>query len=321
MSQFGGALDAIRWPEDGLIPAVAQDEQTGVVLMTAFMDREALATTLETGLVHYRSRSRNARWLKGESSGNVQRLSEIRVNCDRNSLLLLVRQHGAVCHDGFPSCYYRRLERDGSLAVLHAREFDPRTVYGGGADADAVGGSGLAASARLLFGAYAWLRDHDLETESGTSRRLRAAEDTVSARLADELEELAGAVLGEHLHGSARETALIEATQCLYWTTLAALRAGEPWAAYRPDLALAGRDGGPEADPSPEAAALALRETAAAWRSGSAASDPWRFRTAARVVGAAARAAGVSPAEIVEADLAELRTRPYLRPWFSGAGE
>jgi phosphoribosyl-AMP cyclohydrolase len=307
-------LDAIRWPDDGLIPVVAQDDRTNDVLMLAFMDREALASTVSSGLVHYRSRSRNARWLKGESSGNVQRLVEARINCDRNSLLLRVVQHGAVCHDGYATCYYRRLTSDGSLETLLEREFDPQSVYAGGPDPD------LTMQARQWFGAYEWLRDHDLEAESGTSRRLRAAEDAVSARVADEFEELAGAVTGEHLHGTVRETVLIEATQCLYWVTLAALRAGEPWVAYRPDIAL--RESATAAEPaSPADLAAALRSAAPGWRERGDAVDPSRFRDAVRMIGGTARFAGISAADLLAADLDDLRTRPYLAAWFAEAGQ
>lgn len=105
---------APRWNADGLIPAIAQDATSGAVLMMAWMNREALARTLETGEVHYFSRSRGRLWRKGETSGAVQHLIEIRVDCDQDTLLLLVEQAGqGACHTGRASCFYRRLEGDG----------------------------------------------------------------------------------------------------------------------------------------------------------------------------------------------------------------
>jgi phosphoribosyl-AMP cyclohydrolase len=303
-----GAAEAIRWPADGLIPAVAQDDRTGAVLMVAYMDRDALAASIESGLVHYYSRSRGRGWLKGESSGNIQRLIDVRVNCDRNSLLLTVRQRGAVCHDGYDSCYYRRLDRDGGLEIVRERAFDPAEVYGAGVDPS------LGAAARLLFGAYAYLRDHDLSAESGTSQRLRAPDDEVSSRVADELDELAGAVTGEHLHGTLRESVLLEATQCIYWITLAALRAGEPWVAYRLDLAL---DGYAADSESRSGLAERLRMLARQWREGTLLADPDRFHETVRLAGAAAASAGIDPIELLDADLGELRTRSYLAPYFA----
>ncbi|GIX17614.1 MAG: phosphoribosyl-AMP cyclohydrolase [Rhodothalassiaceae bacterium] len=111
---------APRWNADGLIPAIAQDATSGAVLMMAWMNREALARTLATGEVHYFSRSRGRLWRKGETSGAVQRLVEIRVDCDQDTLLLLVEQAGGgACHTGRRSCFYRRLAADGrSLSFL-----------------------------------------------------------------------------------------------------------------------------------------------------------------------------------------------------------
>ena len=107
---------------DGLAPVVVQDAVSGDVLMLAFMNDDALRLTHETGRAHYWSRSRNALWRKGETSGHEQLVDEIRVNCEQNSLLLLVRQVGAVCHDGYPTCFYRRTAPDGSLTIV-ARAF------------------------------------------------------------------------------------------------------------------------------------------------------------------------------------------------------
>jgi phosphoribosyl-AMP cyclohydrolase len=97
----------------GLVPAIAQDYLSGEVLMLAYVNPESWALTLATGLAHYWSRSRNRLWKKGESSGNVQEVREVRVDCDRDTVLLKVRQAGeAACHTGYRSCFHRRLEGD-----------------------------------------------------------------------------------------------------------------------------------------------------------------------------------------------------------------
>lgn len=114
----------------GLIPAIAQDYRTGEVLMMAFVNRESWELTLSTGIVHYWSRSRNTLWKKGESSGNVQKVMEIRVDCDNDCVLLKIDQIGeAACHTGFRSCFYRVVKGD-SLLEDGVKVFDPETVYG-----------------------------------------------------------------------------------------------------------------------------------------------------------------------------------------------
>ncbi len=114
----------------GLIPVIAQDYSSGTVLMLAYMNRETWELTLKTGIVHYWSRSRNKIWKKGESSGNVQEVKEIRIDCDNDTVLIKVNQIGkAACHDGYESCFYR-VVRDGNLVVDGERVFDPEQVYG-----------------------------------------------------------------------------------------------------------------------------------------------------------------------------------------------
>lgn len=116
--------------KDGLLPAIAQDYQSGEVLMLAYINNESWEKTLETGKAHYWSRSRNKLWLKGESSGNVQLIREILVDCDDDTVVLKVEQlGGAACHTGHRSCFFRRVE-DGELVVIGIRVFDPETVYG-----------------------------------------------------------------------------------------------------------------------------------------------------------------------------------------------
>jgi phosphoribosyl-AMP cyclohydrolase len=102
-----------RFDDKGLLTAIALDSQTREVLMVAFMDAEALARTRETGLAHFHSRSRGRLWLKGETSGHFLRIEEIRVDCDQDALVMLVRPEGPACHTGERSCFYRRLVGDG----------------------------------------------------------------------------------------------------------------------------------------------------------------------------------------------------------------
>jgi phosphoribosyl-AMP cyclohydrolase len=108
-----------------LLPAIAQDCETGEVLMLAYMNETALQKTLETGYAHYWSRSRKKLWLKGESSGHKQIVKEIRVDCDGDAILLKVEQRGGACHTGYRSCFYRTL--DG--LVVGEKVFDPKEVY------------------------------------------------------------------------------------------------------------------------------------------------------------------------------------------------
>jgi len=111
--------------ETGTIPAVAQDADSGEVLMLAYVTPEAVERTRETGLAHYYSRSRDELWQKGETSGNVQRVSEVRVDCDGDALLYRVEQDGGACHTGHRSCFYRTLDGD----HVGERVFDPDEVY------------------------------------------------------------------------------------------------------------------------------------------------------------------------------------------------
>ena len=113
----------------GLIPAVVQDAGTGEVLMVAYMNRLAWRKTLETGIATYWSRSRNTLWVKGETSGNTQKVHEVFIDCDNDTVLLKVEQAGgAACHTGYRSCFYRRVSRDG-VEIVGERIFDPKEVY------------------------------------------------------------------------------------------------------------------------------------------------------------------------------------------------
>jgi phosphoribosyl-AMP cyclohydrolase len=113
----------------GLVPAIAQDVATGTVLMMAWMNREAYEETRRTGRACYFSRSRNRLWRKGEESGHVQEVREIYIDCDADTILLKVHQvGGAACHEGYASCFFRRVEGDG-VQVVGERVFDPKKVY------------------------------------------------------------------------------------------------------------------------------------------------------------------------------------------------
>jgi phosphoribosyl-AMP cyclohydrolase len=122
-------LDAIAFDASGLVPALAQQYDTGEVLMLAWMNRAAVAETLATGRACYFSRSRNALWRKGETSGQVQHLKELRVDCDGDTLLLLVDQEGVACHTGRRNCFFRAA-RDGELVEIAAPLIAPEELYG-----------------------------------------------------------------------------------------------------------------------------------------------------------------------------------------------
>jgi len=111
--------------ENGLVLAVVQDELSRDVLMCAYMNREALEKTVETGIAHFWSRSRQQLWKKGETSGHIQKVKEIRIDCDMDSLLLLVEQAGGACHMGYRSCFYRNLEGN----IIGEKIFEPEDVY------------------------------------------------------------------------------------------------------------------------------------------------------------------------------------------------
>ena len=122
MSEFDVDLD---FGADGLVPAVAQDAETGEVLMLAYANRAAVEATVETGRAHYFSRSRDELWEKGATSGHVQEIEEVRVDCDGDSLLYRVDQEGGACHTGYRSCFYRTLDGE----AVGERVFDPDDVY------------------------------------------------------------------------------------------------------------------------------------------------------------------------------------------------
>jgi len=122
-------LNAIRFDADGLVPAVAQQFDTGEVLMMAWMNRDAVSETLATGRVCYWSRSRQALWRKGETSGQTQALKDFRWDCDSDTVLVLVDQKGVACHTGRRSCFFNAV-RDGKTEIIADVETDPEDLYG-----------------------------------------------------------------------------------------------------------------------------------------------------------------------------------------------
>ena len=123
-------LNRVNWSDDGLVPAVAQEADSNEVLMVAWMNREALKLTEETGEAHYWSRSRKKLWHKGEESGHVQKVKEIRLDCDQDVLLLVVEQVGGIaCHTGRHSCFFHKFE-NGQWKVVAPVIKDPEEIYG-----------------------------------------------------------------------------------------------------------------------------------------------------------------------------------------------
>ena len=115
MTDIPSSIENLRFAADGLIPAIAQQFNSGEVLMMAWMNKDSLTETLATGRVCYWSRSRGTFWRKGDTSGHIQKLIELRYDCDADTILVLVDQSGAACHEGTRSCFTRRLEKDGSI--------------------------------------------------------------------------------------------------------------------------------------------------------------------------------------------------------------
>lgn len=113
----------------GMVPVIIQDYRSGEVLMLAYMNEEAYTISMDTGLAHYWSRSKNRIWKKGESSGNIQEIKEVRIDCDSDTILMKVHQvGGAACHEGYRSCFFRRVEKDKAV-IEGERIFDPSKVY------------------------------------------------------------------------------------------------------------------------------------------------------------------------------------------------
>jgi phosphoribosyl-AMP cyclohydrolase len=124
-------LDQLKFDANGLIPAIIQDQKNGRVLMMAWMNRASLEKTLATGKTHFWSRSRQKFWMKGETSGHMQQVADVAFDCDADVLLIQVEQTGAACHEGYRSCFFRSLAKDGkSFKVTEAQLETPEQIYG-----------------------------------------------------------------------------------------------------------------------------------------------------------------------------------------------
>ena len=125
-------LDEVKWDDKGLVTAIAQDAASGRVLMVAWMNRESLALTADTKIAHYWSRSRSRLWKKGEESGHLQAVKELRLDCDGDVVVMQIEQQGGIaCHTGRESCFYRRFE-DGEWVVVDEVLKDPKSIYAHG---------------------------------------------------------------------------------------------------------------------------------------------------------------------------------------------
>jgi phosphoribosyl-AMP cyclohydrolase len=123
-------LEKLKFTADGLIPAIIQEQSTGRVVMMAWMNRASLEKTIETGLTHFWSRSRQKFWMKGESSGHVQKVKDIAFDCDGDTLLIQVEQTGAACHEGYRSCFFRSARPGLSFEITEPQLESPEQIYG-----------------------------------------------------------------------------------------------------------------------------------------------------------------------------------------------
>ncbi len=128
-SAYGALTSVLKFTERGLIPTVIQDAKTNQVLTLCYLNRDALKKSLQTGTVYVFRRSQGRLMQKGDTSGHIQTIREVRVDCEGKSLLLLVEQHVAACHTGYFTCYFRRLSKGGRVTTVGKKVFDPRKVY------------------------------------------------------------------------------------------------------------------------------------------------------------------------------------------------
>ncbi|MCS6988752.1 MAG: phosphoribosyl-AMP cyclohydrolase [Chloroherpetonaceae bacterium] len=129
MTNVNAFLDSVKFDKEGLVPAIAQDARSGKVLMLAYMNRESLEITLKEGKMCYWSRSRKELWRKGATSGNHQEVKEIFIDCDGDALVFKVEQTGGACHAGYDSCFFRKVENDGSFKIVGEMTFDAEEAY------------------------------------------------------------------------------------------------------------------------------------------------------------------------------------------------
>lgn len=308
----------IDFEANPLIPAVIQDDASGDVLMVGFMNQLAYELTQETGFVHFWSRSRNALWKKGETSGHTQEVISIALNCEANSLLIQVLQQGAVCHTGHTTCYYRQILPDGSLLETSDPVFDPNDIY------ESVHSADASQIVSVWFGAYEYLARHPLQDVSRTSQLLHNGV-LPSARIADEMDELAGVLAGEHSHsGDLIQDVILEGSQVLYWLNVLAIGLEQTWDGR---LGLECAMGTPHSAYEPKDASVRkLRAAAATWRlaegrygekqSGDMDELLEELSSAYRLVSQVVSPI-VAPSRLVEHDLEELQSKLYLADYFS----
>lgn len=122
-------IENIKFDHNGLVPAIVQDAQDGTVLMMAYMNKDSLLATIKTKKTNFWSRSRQKYWVKGESSGHIQEVKEVFYDCDGDTLLIKVKQHGGACHVGYRSCFYSKVEDNGDVTIVGEKVFDPDKVY------------------------------------------------------------------------------------------------------------------------------------------------------------------------------------------------
>lgn len=302
-------MTLVNFDANGLIPVVAQDESNGDVLLLAYMNEEALRRTLADGELTLWSRSRERLWRKGEQSGNVLRVSELRVNCEGDSLLARVRLEGAgACHEGYRSCYFRRVAANdaGELSgeIVEPRVFDPAAVYGQPEavvepPAEAMDLEAFERDCRALYAAYERLRDNDFTATSETSQMFHDAEHTAvihraMARASQEFDELHGVLMGTHQHRGGQDDVILEASQVNYWLTVAAIATGLTYDDWLPHSAWLTH---------PENSSPGMSDEP----SGSISVK--RLREYVKMVANQCRAGGVYPQRVIAYDLAQMRAK------------
>jgi phosphoribosyl-AMP cyclohydrolase len=310
----------LEFDSQGLVPAVIVDDVSGDVLMVAFMSRESLQLTRETGQTHFYSRSRQKIWHKGEESGNTQEVRDIFVNCEENSLLIrVVQQNGAACHEGYHSCYYRRLLPDDSYQTVAERIFDPEKVYHHSESAMTMNSveaqqdtqQKLEAALRQLYTVYTTLRDQDLQATSNTSRLLHAKDQAhLVSRVQDELDELRGVVKGEHVHKGREADTALEGSQVGYWLCLLAAIKHVTYDDFMPHASiLHGYTGQYATDKVDDLHQTCLQHIAS--------NDPVMFARGLMngfsLIGWACVSVGISPLSPVEYDLAQMRAKGLIQ--------
>ncbi len=317
----------LKFDRQGLLPVVIQDDASNEVLMVAFMNQEALHLTRKTGYTHFFSRSRNITWRKGEQSGNVQEVRAIFVNCEENSLLIRVVQHGSgACHMGYRSCFYRRLQDDDTYETINERLFDPEIVYKGTrsaadpADEKFLIATGythnqaqkkLEAELRQLYGVYLYLRDNDMSEESNTSRLLQERSHSyLVARLADELQELADVQSGEHVHTNRQDDTILEGSQVSYWLLLLAATENMHYEDFTPHASILSG----YREHSSESTTIEQRQDCLSLLAADTFDTNIQgLHLGFALVGWACAEAGVSPLSPAEYDLAQMRRKGLVR--------